>query len=231
MIHAPGPIVFVDDVSSVEGTELDAPALHHLSTVLRLRDGDRFVLADGRGSWCPVAWGASIRAAGDVVEEPPPPWPITVGFAPAKGDRPEWAVQKMVECGVDVIVPVMAERSVVRWTGERAERVVSKLGRIALEAAAQSRRSWLAEVRPVVELATVRGDEGAMLADPDGELPTADLRFALVGPEGGWSPDELAGASRVRLSANVLRAETAAVVAACLMSSLRDGVVAARSGA
>ena len=65
---------------------------------------------------------------------------LTVVFAPVKGERPEWVVQKLTELGIDRIVPLRSERSVVRWTGQRGQATVERLRRVAREAAAQCRR-------------------------------------------------------------------------------------------
>ena len=117
---------------------------------------------------------------------------LTVAFAPAKGDRPEWVVQKLTELGVDRIVPLQTARSVVRWDGERGRRAVERLRRVAREAAAQSRRAYLPEVS--------RSDLAALAEPPPGPAPVARAELGgpppagdstvAVGPEGGWSDEE-----------------------------------------
>ncbi|HMD46666.1 MAG TPA: RsmE family RNA methyltransferase [Acidimicrobiales bacterium] len=209
---------------------------HHLGRVLRLAPGERVVAADGAGRWCPcvVAPGPGGRPVlevdGDVVTEAAPRPRLTVAFAPVKGDRPEWVVQKLVELGIDRIVPLATERSVVRWEGGRAERAVERLGRVAAEAAAQSRRVWLPEltaVTPLDALAGVVDPDPVALAQPGGTTPRLDRPVVAVGPEGGFSPGELRHAPvTVGLGPTVLRAETAAVAAGVLMAALRAGTVA-----
>lgn len=221
--------VFVDD--------LDAPALgpgdqHHLERVLRLRAGDEVSASDGAGGWrlCTLVGGAgasaSLEAAGDVIRHPRPSPPVTVAFALTKGDKPEWAVQKLTEVGVDRIVPVAAARSVVRWAPERAAAQVQRLRRVAREAAMQCRRTWLPEVEDVAGFAAVAARPGASLAAVGGRPPTLAFPVVLVGPEGGWADDELAaGLPRVALGPHVVRAETAAVLAGGLLCALRIGIV------
>ena len=151
-----------------------------------------------------------------------------MAFAPTKGDRPEWVVQKLTELGVDRIVPLRTARSVVRWEGDRALRQVERLRRIAREASAQSRRVWLPEVTGVCVLGAVAEVAGAapVLADPGGGPPGLDRPVVAVGPEGGWDDDERSAATAtVGLGPTVLRAETAAVAAATLLCSLRCRVV------
>jgi 16S rRNA (uracil1498-N3)-methyltransferase len=162
-----------------------------------------------------------------VVDVAAPAPRITVGLAPVKGQRPEWAVQKLTELGVDAIRLLDAERSVVRWTGERAAGHVERLERVAREAAMQSRQVRLPEIRAGVPFASVVGSADVAIADLDGDRPTLTRPCVLVGPEGGWTDAErdLAPA-RVVLGTGVLRAETAAVAAGTLLTALRSGLVA-----
>jgi 16S rRNA (uracil1498-N3)-methyltransferase len=139
-------------------------------------------------------------------------------------------VQKLTEAGVDRIVPFCSSRSVVRWSGERGEGHLARLGRVAREAAMQCRRAWLPEVGPLAEFADLAGRPGATLADRGGDPPSLARPLVLVGPEGGWSDEELAAnPRRVGLGPHVLRAETAAVAAGLLLCALRAGVVAERN--
>lgn len=212
---------FVDDLRA---PELEPDDRHHLERALRLRPGDLITVADGRGRWRPCRFGAELEPSGEIVVEPPPAPPVTVAFTVVKGDRPEWTVQKLTELGVDVIVPMHAERSVVRWTGERADRHVARLRRVAREAAMQSRRSRLPVVEEVATFAGVVGRPHARLAAPGGRAPRGGDAFVLIGPEGGWTDGELAsGVPVIGLGPTILRAETAAVAAGVLLTALRPG--------
>ena len=155
---------------------------------------------------------------------------LTVAFAPVKGERPEWVVQKLTELGIDRIVPLRTERSVVRWNGARGRSTVERLRRVARDAAAQSRRVWVPAVEETIDFEALSGlgDPGdVVLAQLSGERPTAAHRVVAVGPEGGWSATELAaGLPTVGFGLSVLRAETAAVTAGALLASLRTGTVA-----
>lgn len=221
----PGPLAFVADV---ERPVLDGGDRHHLATVLRLRPGDPLTVADGAGRWRPCRFGPDLDPRGEVEVEARRVPPVTVAFAPVKGDRPEWVVQKLTELGVDRIVPFAAARSVVRWEGERAQRQVARLRRVAREAAMQSHRAWLPEVAPVATFAEVAAMPGAALAERAGGPPSLGRPVVLVGPEGGWSEEErAAGPPGMALGDLVLRAETAAVAAGALLCGLRAGLVAA----
>ena len=231
--------VFVADPSRPELADDD---LHHLVRVLRLRAGEVVVASDGHGRWClcrfhdPAqhpSW--SLEREGPVVTEEAPSPPLTVAFAPVKGDRPEWVVQKLTELGIDRIVPLLTARSVVRWDGERADRAVARLRRVAREAAAQCRRVWLpavTEVRTVTDLAPSTRDGTTALTRLGGDPPVPGTTVLAVGPEGGWAPEELdLGLPEVGLGPFVLRSETAAVAAGSILAALRAGTVVGSTGA
>jgi 16S rRNA (uracil1498-N3)-methyltransferase len=216
-------------VADLDRPEIGAADCHHVERVLRLRVGETVTVADGRGGWraCAFAAGGELEPEGEIERDPVPSPSIGVGFALVKGEKPEWIVQKLTECGIDRICPFVAARSIVRWDEAKAARNVERLRRVALEAAMQSRRTWLPEVDPIRPFAAVAGLPGAALADVDGERPDLDRApLLLVGPEGGWTEEERAVAgTTVRLGPTVLRAETAAVAAGVLLGALREGTV------
>lgn len=210
---------------------LDADDRHHLERVLRLRVGELVTVADGAGAWrcCTLAAAGRLEPGGEVCHVPPPVPALTVAFAVTKGDRPELAVQKLTELGVDRMTPFHAQRSVARWEGDRAARHVARLRRVAREAAVQCRRAWLPVVDDLADLRVLLGAPGAALADPAGAPPTLAHPTVVVGPEGGFTDDERSLASAtVRLGPLVLRAETAAIAAGSLLAGLRDDLVQPR---
>lgn len=214
-----GPHAFVADLDAPELSDEDR---HHLGRALRLRDGDPLTVSDGQGRWRPVRFGAELELAGDIVEVPSPPYPVTVALTPVKGQRPEWAVQKLTELGVDAIWLLIADRSVVRWEGPKAAAHSARLAKVAREAAMQSHRCRLPEIRAGLTVAEAAAEPAAGLADMGAEPLGADVHTVLIGPEGGWSDRERAGASvLVGLGPTILRAETAAVAAGVLLSAAR----------
>ena len=220
-----GPHVFVADLGE---PELEPDDRHHLGRVLRVRPGDAITVSDGRGRWRSCRFGDPVEPTGPVVEVPAPEPALTIAFAPVKGDRPELVVQKLTELGVDRIVPFLAERSVVRWDAERGRKHVERLRKVAREAAMQSRRCRLPEVAELTPFAQlVANDRGAVaLAEREGQPPSLLCRTVLIGPEGGWSRSELAlNLPLVALGDQVLRAETAAITAAGVLTALRSGLV------
>jgi len=192
---------------------------HHLRRVLRVRDGESIALTDGAGRWKMSVVrlsGSSVmlEAVGAVVVEDRPE-PFTLATAMPKGDRLDWLVQKTAELGVDRIVLLHAERSTVRWKAERAEKQLTRLRRIADESTRQSRRVWRTAIH-----GPVAADEVlplAAVAEPGAVGVARDESMIAIGPEGGWTDDELAQSSRrVGLGDSILRVETAAVAATTL---------------
>ncbi len=209
--------VFVDSLADLTLHPDDA---HHLFRVLRIRDGEHVTVSDGHGSWqVTQVVGQALRPISEPTCEQGTPQ-LTIASAIPKGDRAEWMVQKLTEIGVAEIVLLHCERSVVRWEGDRAERQLSRARRVVKEAAMQSRRVWLSTVSGPVPVADVLARDEVVVAEPAG-VPVDALgwlpRAVVIGPEGGFSADELAAApAMVSLGPNVLRVETAALVAAVL---------------
>jgi 16S rRNA (uracil1498-N3)-methyltransferase len=222
MRHQAAAHVFVDDVDT---PALGAPDAHHLARVLRLRVGEEVTVADGRGGWrvCAFADGGRLEPVADVERVARPEVAVTVAFALTKGDKPELAVQKLTELGVDRIVPVTAARSVVQWDDSKSARNVERLRAVARAAAMQSRRAFLPVVDDVTTLASLAGD-GVALAHAPGARLDESVTTIAVGPEGGWAEEELDVISlHVDLGPTTLRAETAAVAAGVLLTAVRDG--------
>ena len=211
--------VFVDAIDAPVLDEIDA---HHLLRVLRVKPSDAVTVSDGKGKWCSAVLNAdaSINATSEVFTTVAPSWHLTVAFSLVKGDRPEWTVQKLTEIGIDeIVVLAPTVRSVVRWDHDRSNKNIERLRRVAREAAMQSRRTWLPNVHGVTELSTIAN---LFIADPSGVCLDASHRAIAVGPEGGFAPQETEDCDGlVSLGDTVLRAETAAVSAAVLMSDYR----------
>lgn len=214
--------VFVDDITT--------PVLHsedvaHLSKSLRLRDGETVSVSDGRGSWRLCTWRNSdaLELLSDVDTFQRPHSQISVAVSPVKGDRTDIAVEKMTEIGVDeIIVLAPLRRSVVRWDERKFAQNIERLSRIARGAAMQSRRVFLPQVIGPMLLKEVLSRAHVAVADPAGVADVGSALTIVIGPEGGFDPDEIpADARRVSLGESILRAETAAIVATTLMVAHR----------
>lgn len=222
--------VFVADLEAPELAEDDR---HHVVAVLRTRPGERLTVSDGDGRWRACSFGrlGHIEPDGDIITVEALQPALTVGFALTKGSRPELVVQKLTELGVERIVPFVAARSVARWDEERASRHLLRLRRVAREASMQCGRVTLPAVEDLTTFAAAAARPGVAMARVGGGAPSLTWPSVLVGPEGGWSQEELAlDLPGVGLGSLVLRAETAAITAAALLCGLRLGLVVEGTG-
>jgi 16S rRNA (uracil1498-N3)-methyltransferase len=212
--------VFVESLAAPHLSDDDD---HHLRRVLRVRESDVITLGDGAGRWVTARLTPSGLTVESELTVEAPPRPATIVTAIPKGDRPEWIVQKLTEIGATSIGFMDCARSVVRWDAAKVVRQRERLRKVAREASMQSRRVWLPELLDVVSFDEVIVSMNCSIADPSGGDLTPDVDTVLVGPEGGFTEGELATVtSRVSLSANVLRVETAALTAAVLLTQRHD---------
>jgi 16S rRNA (uracil1498-N3)-methyltransferase len=213
---------------------LDGPEGRHAATVRRIRTGERVIIADGtgRGIAGPVTEADKASITVEVQQTmitPEPDLKITVAQALAKGDRSDIALEMITELGATKIIPWQSTRSIVRWSGDRADKSLAKWQATVREATKQSRRLRIPVVDQVAStkhLATKIDDhdltlvlhEEATIRLPEVALPQRGRIMIIVGPEGGIAPEELellvaAGGRPVLISDGVLRTSTAAAVA------------------
>lgn len=216
---------------------------HQLARVLRLRTGERVAVLDNAG-WLydveltevggPLA-RAAIRSRRLASGEPRTK--LTLYPALVKSDKLEFVLQKCTELGVAAFGPTIAARSVVGSTTSELKQ--DRWERIIVEAAEQAERGRLPQLYPVALLsqafeeargpsfiAAERGDRRslrrALAGNPEDQGGHPFTVNLFVGPEGGFTPDELElaasyGIVSVSLGPRILRAETAAVVAATII--------------
>jgi 16S rRNA (uracil1498-N3)-methyltransferase len=210
----------------------------HLARVLRARVGQEFDIATGLAvRKSRITSIAESRVEFELGEEVPAATAarITLALAVFKFDRMEWAIEKCTELGVAHIVPVIAQRTDVHLAATTIKRT-ERWRRIARQAAEQSRRAAPPEIAAPVELPEALGlpgdvrivlaesEEKALLRDVLESLPQEAELVLAVGPEGGWTVDELqsfhqAGWTSASLGRTVLRAETAAIAATAIATS------------
>ena len=194
---------------------------HHLRRVLRARVGEEVVLSDGAGRWRFATVQANgLDVARETYADPPPP-PTTLYLSPLKGDRGEWALAKATEVGVATVVPLVSARLAQRFRGEARDKVLQRWRRIAEETCAQCRRTHDLVLAAPVAPSEVPAD--VAVADFSGSGDWRGVSAVAVGPEGGWAPEEWdASRRRLSLGPTVLRGETAAVLAAALVTFTND---------
>lgn len=230
----------LDGVTPGSPIVLDGAEGHHAVTVKRAAIGDHILLADGGSR---VASGRVTRiGAGSLTVLVDDLTPATYDGprfvlvqALAKGDRDLQAIEAATELGVDEVIPWQAERSIVQWKGERAQRSLRKWISLAEAAAKQSRRPTVPVVAPPVSLRSlverVERSQAVFVLHEEADRPlaSADLPdtgevVLVVGPEGGISPRELdelaaAGGIPVRMGRYVLRSSSAGPAALAVLSA------------
>ena len=238
-------LFFADDIQESR-VRLDAEESAHCVRVLRHRPGDEISVIDGVGTLyrCALEIADAKGAEARILERAPGfgahPYHLTMAVCPTKNiDRFEWFVEKATEIGVDVIAPVIGERS------ERKVLKTDRLRRLALSATKQSLkaaipqiaepqsvRDFIAAAPAALKLICYCFDDverlpitavllSAIAPNPAGSscLPVERPIAILIGPEGDFSPEEAQLAREngwipVSLGESRLRTETAAVVAA-----------------
>lgn len=224
---------------------LDSAQARHVRDVLRLEAGTAVEVFDDSGAVAAgelvfngrdgsVRIGSTITAADAAIRSG---W--TIAAAVPKGERADWMVEKLSELGTGEFLPLAAARSIVLPEGKnKRERWV----RIATESAKQSRRAGVMRIGELTRLdealagvaVAAPGRVGWYCSTTPDARPIAEVApavppggsvTAFIGPEGGWTDDELArfaaaGFAAVRLADTVLRVETAAIAAAALIGAL-----------
>jgi 16S rRNA (uracil1498-N3)-methyltransferase len=227
---------------------LSAGESHHLARVLRLRPGDRVSVFDGRGREFVARIVQADRAAATVslvarVEnslEPRVPFSLVQSLL--KGPAMDEVIRDATMMGASSIEPVLTSHVAVKSPLQSTSALLDRWQRVALASAKQCRRAVL----PVVHrprrfeewLASTEHALRLLFVEPSADLPARPLRAfvgaaqpataaLIVGPEGGWSPDELeaalsAGCVPVTLGRLTLRADAVALTAAALFRFVWD---------
>jgi 16S rRNA (uracil1498-N3)-methyltransferase len=219
--------------------ELDDDNGHYVRTVLRLKKDAEIILFNGAG-------GEYLCTVGEVSRKTvlihidkwlertlESPLLVTLGLGISRGDRMDFSVQKAVELGVNQITPLLTERCVVQFKGEKKPQRLLHWQKIVQHAAEQSGRTTLPELTDIEHLQQwVSIQKGLkVFLDPYAESTLADINpidmqvTLLTGPEGGFSDQErevakVAGFISIRLGSRILRTETASLAALAAVQML-----------
>ena len=231
--------IFISDLLK-ENITITGPDAHHLSRVMRSKEGDHIVVADdeGRvGEYVMTGFtenSVELKLVTYIDENTESNVEITLAQCLPKGDKLELITQKATELGINSIVPLTSDNCVVRYDAKKAKTKRDKWQKIANEAGKQCGRGRLPEVEEVQPLKqwlkemAPHQDDVALCMCYENEEQTgikeflancSQKRFAVViGPEGGFSLDEAEYAKKlgipsVSLGNRILRAETAAISA------------------
>lgn len=211
---------------------LQGPEAHHLGAVCRLRPGDAVCLFNGDGREYPARVVAvtrrdvTVQVLSVATPEREEPWRLHVAAPLPKGDRAQFLVEKLTELGVQLLTLLSTRRSVVH----PREAKLDKLHRYVIEASKQCGRNVLMNIEGPIAFADFARDPSLpacrLLAHTTGgavwpgpSTPTV----AMVGPEGGFTDDEVrlateAGWACLGLGPRILRVETAAVAMAARLT-------------
>ena len=229
---------FIDSPFEGSQIELSDDQAHHVANVMRANVGDALTLFDAGGNeyLTEITAKSKKRVTVKKVSSSRPERKlnrdITIVVALPKGDRQKFLIEKLVELGVQRLVPLNTARSVAQVN----EKVLGRLKKQIIEATKQCRRSYLMEVMPAVSVAQAIAmpdndpNTSFFVAHPytDQNLASVKQRVIdsksigwLIGPEGGFSQDEFtsmveAGWSPVSFGEIILRVETAALTAAAI---------------
>ena len=212
---------------------IEGDAAHHLGRVLRAQPGQLYELSDGANVWLGrIETVSRDRVDFALVEEIPsypPLLEVTLLLSVVKFDAFEWAIEKATELGVSTIVPLAAARSEKALLAAVAKRA-NRWEKILIEASQQSRRVRVPVLEPLTRPAqgfdAHRVGARVMLSERSDGLPlrqvlageAAAKAVLAIGPEGGWTGEELDAASRAgfpeaSLGKLILRTETAVIAA------------------
>jgi 16S rRNA (uracil1498-N3)-methyltransferase len=231
------------------GATVDLPegVAHHLH-VVRMQPGAGLTLFDGSGGQyrATLAELGKKRASAQVDAFEPVevelPYSVTLAQGLPEGAKMDWIIEKAVELGVAAVQPLAAQRSVVRLSGERAEKRHAHWQGVIVAASEQSGRNRLAALSPVADFqrwlgAPQTAPQPRILLSPRATQSLAGWARAngpqpvtlLVGPEGGFTREEeeaalAAGALALSMGPRVLRTETAALAAMAMLAAAWDGM-------
>lgn len=217
-----------------ENVFLSEDETRHLRDVLRLRETEKVKVFDGenREFVCEIEKIEKRQTVLKIIEEISPfavvsDLNLTFAVALLKGEKFDLVVQKSVELGVKIFVPLITKRCDVKI--KDAEKKLERLRKIALEASKQSGRADLMKIETPIEFVKfIENIEGAkvLFAERDGEdfskISVEKNLTAIVGPEGGLEDSEIEFARMkdfqiVTLGGRILRAETAAISFAAIL--------------
>ena len=227
------PYFYINQLDTSGFIHLPEETSKHCIQVLRMKTGELLLLTDGLGNLATaVITDPDRRHCGVTIREyqsiPPAPRKVSVAVSLLKNAaRFEWFLEKGTEIGVTEIIPLISERT------EKQHSRMERLRHIVISAMLQSRQAWLPVVHDPMsfssvvssspyELKLVAHCEEGNTKLPISSVPTSASVQILIGPEGDFSPAEIAlaiqqGYRAVSLGTTRLRSETAAVVATTLL--------------
>ncbi len=239
------PVFFIHSNDVGNGViNITHPLLSHISKSLRTKAGDSLIFNDDQGHrYHTVAIQVTketLQATIQQVEDPPYSThpPLILAQALLKGEKMGWVMQKATELGVSAILPLITDRVILKLSGKQEETHQARWKRIALEAAQQNERWTLPTILPLqtfqqfltstqesqVIFMAERTEGASLLTIPCSTEKHESGVTVVIGPEGGWSTDELESAQShhwafASFGKEILRAETASLAALAILQA------------
>lgn len=230
------PDLFSEDEISIIGDDV-----HHIVNVMRAKEGENILVSNGAGrsALAKLVALSPKEVKAQVVElleeQGELPIRITIGQGLPKGEKMEWILQKGTELGAYSFFPFSSERTIVKLDAKKEAKKLERWRKIVKEAAEQSHRAVLPAILPPVSFreaikASSAFARCAIAYEKEGgttlhhvleELKADDTLLVLIGPEGGFTPEEVGlaesnGFLPISLGPRILRTETASqYVLAC----------------
>ena len=235
------PRVFTTEQLDVGGLiELDKGPARHLTSVLRMKAGQAFILFNGQGGEFSAELvqakkdGATAKITGFTGADRESPLQLHLGIGISRGERMDWIIQKATELGISQISPIFSARCEVKLSGERLDKRIKHWQQIAISACEQSQRNsvptinravnleqWVSSCDSSLKLVLHHRTEKRLQ-----EMVNTDNSIGiLVGPEGGLSEIEIEQAmaqnfQSLAMGPRVLRTETAPLAAISIIQSI-----------
>jgi 16S rRNA (uracil1498-N3)-methyltransferase len=235
------PRVFTTEQLDVGGLiELDKGPARHLTSVLRMKAGQAFILFNGQGGEFSAELvqakkdGATAKITGFTGADRESPLQLHLGIGISRGERMDWIMQKATELGISQISPIFSARCEVKLSGERLDKRIKHWQQIAISACEQSQRNsvptinrsvnleqWVSSCDSSLKLVLHHRTEKRLH-----EMVNTDNSIGiLVGPEGGLSEIEIEQAmaqnfQSLAMGPRVLRTETAPLAAISIIQSI-----------
>ncbi|WP_026906235.1 16S rRNA (uracil(1498)-N(3))-methyltransferase [Paucisalibacillus globulus] len=236
-----------DENWNSEIVTIDGDDAHHIIRVMRMQIGDEIICnpPNTNGAICKITEIEEHWVTAEVIEwqdrNVELPVFVTIAQGLPKGDKLDFIFQKGTELGASAFIPFQAKRSVVKWDAKKADKKIARYAKIIKEASEQSHRSRIPEIKPVLKLQELlKESESYQLkiiayeeeaktkifqsyASIISQLKTGDSVIICIGPEGGFSSEEVQKLKEhqfipVRFGPRILRTETAALYALASIS-------------
>ena len=239
------PVFFIHSQDVADGmVTITDPLLTHISKSLRAKPGDSLLFNDNQGyryhTTVDEITKQTLQATIQQVEDPPLSTrpPLILAQALLKGEKMGWVIQKATEIGVSAIIPLITDRVILKLSGKQGETHQARWKRIALEAAQQSERWTLPTIFPLQSFRQFiesnqenlpifmaeRAEGISLLTIPCSTEKPGSGVTVIIGPEGGWSAEELETAQShnwafASFGKEILRAETASLAALAILQA------------